>query len=290
MLARPARIPPQEAAVVDGKQPQGRGGCGLNMQEYVEEAQGAQTLERGLSMLFLAESLGGQMTVEECRQALGLSRSTAYRILRVLRSHDLLVPTRDRKAYRLGPGAARLSGSVRRMEALRATCRVYLDRLARRTGETAILLGLEWPSAHCLDRVESVHMVRLAYEVGSYLPLHAGAGGHCLLAFQPPSRIEAYFSQAGLTALASQTPVRPDRLRQELAQVRAAGYAVTTSHVDDGASAVAAPVYAPDGTAMAAIVVAGPAFRLDRERAVRAVLETAASVTGCLGGRPPRHR
>jgi DNA-binding IclR family transcriptional regulator len=68
--------------------------------------------------------------------------------------------------------------------------------------------------------------------------------------------------------LKAQTPrtiVKRDKLRRELAKIRAAGYGLDDEEMARGVRCVAAPVFALPGQVVAAIGVAGPAARLKRE-------------------------
>jgi len=58
-----------------------------------------------------------------------------------------------------------------------------------------------------------------------------------------------------------QSPTRP-----ELAHVRQQGYAVAQEELEEGLSAVAAPIMNYEGHVIAAISVSGPSFRLTEER------------------------
>ncbi|MCL8208326.1 MAG: IclR family transcriptional regulator [Actinomycetia bacterium] len=252
------------------------------------EGSGAQTLERGLAILFLAARQDGTVTAERCMSELHLTRSTAYRLIKVLRDLDLLVPGPTAGAYSLGPAVERLAGGISGYAALRATCRTYLERISRETHETALLTVVQWPSALCLDRFESTRPLRLSFEVGALRPLYAGASAKILLAYEPPARLEAYLRQVELIPIGPGTLTQPDAVRAEMARIRALGYAESESETDDGVSGSAAAVFGPDGRCVAALSVAGPTHRFDREAARRAVVEAARAVTTSLGGRVPK--
>ena len=50
------------------------------------------------------------------------------------------------------------------------------------------------------------------------------------------------------------------------AQIRAQGYAVAVDELEQGLSAVSAPVLGPSGTAVAALSISGPTIRLTQKR------------------------
>jgi DNA-binding IclR family transcriptional regulator len=51
-----------------------------------------------------------------------------------------------------------------------------------------------------------------------------------------------------------------------LERVRRDGYATAADELEDGLSAIAAPVYGPTGEVVAALSVSGPTLRLTRKR------------------------
>jgi DNA-binding IclR family transcriptional regulator len=84
--------------------------------------------------------------------------------------------------------------------------------------------------------------------------------------------ILAHLSAGDLQALLSRiTPLRPytrntitslETLTHELERIRQHGYAIDDREVDDGTRCVAAPVFDSTGRVIAAMSIAGPAYRL----------------------------
>lgn len=105
----------------------------------------------------------------------------------------------------------------------------------------------------------------MSVSLGEPYPLHAGASSRALLAFQPDERIEAYLGGGDLVALTPQTVVGPDRLRADLAEIRARGWAQSEAERKEGAASVAAPVLDHTGHAVAVVSVCGPAERFSTE-------------------------
>ena len=90
-----------------------------------------------------------------------------------------------------------------------------------------------------------------------------------------------------LEALTSRTVTDPARLADVLRQVRRQGYAASVGELEDGLVTIAAPVLA-DGSAVAAISVSGPTYRLptrDVPRLARQVIDAAAAASHRMAGR-----
>ena len=133
-----------------------------------------------------------------------------------------------------------------------------------------------------LDKIESRdYGIKLFSEVGKIFPLHGTSLGKVLLAFAEPADIEDYLT-GSLEHLTEKTVVDPARLREELAAIRAQGYAVDHEESTRGLMCVGAPVYGTGGEVICAISVTFPTY-IFTERGIRpeieAVLEHATALS-----------
>jgi DNA-binding IclR family transcriptional regulator len=218
-------------------------------------------LAKALSVLDLFSERAPEWNATDLARELGLPVSTAHRITRSLESHGLVTRTRSGR-YRLGMGAISLGRRATASLDVRVALRPFLEELAAYTGETVVLSVYDERSlgALCVDRIEAAHPLRLSLEVGSMIPLHAGASSKALLAFLGDTVLEAVLSRP-LERLASHTLTKTWELRREMGVIRQRGWAFSREETNDGAWGVAAPVLGPDGVAVAVIDVAAPTAR-----------------------------
>jgi IclR family acetate operon transcriptional repressor len=242
----------------------------------LEEKEFETSLARALRLL-IAVADHGAIRADTLAALLDIPVSTAYRYLRTFCDFGFL--DRHDGAYQLGRLVAILPGSSVRSESLIRHSDPILRSIVHRTGETALLLTRVGLSAMCLHQVESPRKMRMAFERGEFLPLHAGAGMTVLLAYAPQDIVRSVVD----SGLARFTPNTPDEttLRRLLARIRQQGYAVSHGEFISGAVAVAAPVFC-HGTVVAALDVAGPDSRCDRkwQATVRKLLPDAAATLG----------
>jgi IclR family acetate operon transcriptional repressor len=199
----------------------------------------------------------------EVARAARLPVPTAHRILAALTGRRYLARDERTRRFRLGPAALELGGRARAVLDLRQAALPVLRRLARETDETALLTvpNSERDRSVCLERVESSQPLRLSVEPGRRLPLHAGASQKALLAFLAEEEIER-LAAGSLERLCGATITAADALRENLAEVRERGWAISFEETNVGVWGVAVPLLDEDGTAVAAVGLAGPSARL----------------------------
>ncbi|MDQ6842196.1 MAG: IclR family transcriptional regulator [Actinomycetota bacterium] len=204
------------------------------------------------------------MRADELAGAARLPVSTVYRYLRALREYGLV--TVQDGVHAPGWALDRPAGPrVSRSDLIESATPV-LRGLAQATRETAALSVRVGTHAVCVQQVKSPQSVRVAFEIGQILPLHAGASERVLLAYAPDQVVHTLLSGE----LRQYTPSTPNHLNlaSKLRSTRAAGVATSRGEFTPDAIAVAAPVLC-DGEIVCAIEVAGPDRRCGHEWLMR---------------------
>jgi DNA-binding IclR family transcriptional regulator len=142
-------------------------------------AESAQTLDRGVRVLFaLADSPRGR-SVADLAAELELARPIVYRLLSTLEAHGLARRGGD-GGFRIGLAVLDLARRVQPL--LREAALPALRGLAERVGATAHLTVADGGEALAIAVVEpSWTDLHVAYRVGSRHPLGQGAGGRAIL-------------------------------------------------------------------------------------------------------------
>ncbi len=252
------------------------------------EPDSPKVLAKALAIL---ESFGGESsgwTEAALRAHLAMPSSTLNRLLRSLESAGYVLRDEDGR-YRLGIAAVRLGLRASASLNLPAVLDTELRQLAASTEETVILAMPEFSSglARYVATVDSRKRLRVTAEVGTGVPLTAGATAKMLLAFQPPAQIDAVLTKPR-ERLAAGTVTGVKAIRDQLATIARQGWGLSWEETYDGAWALAAPVLGDDGHAFASIGVAAPISRHSSatEAGTRsAVIDAAARAGGKLGAR-----
>src|SRR6478735_6792875 len=240
-----------------------------------EPAAGVQSVDRALTILEVLARVG-EAGVTEIAGDLDVHKSTAFRLVSTLEAHRLVEQTAERGRYRLGVGVLRLAGATTARLDLVQEARPVCRQLAAETGETVNIAVLSEKSALYLDQVAGSSALQPHNWVGQHIPLHATSNGKVLLSGLDEDAVKEL-----LGTLSRYTPLtitKKAKLREELARVRELGYAVAVDELEEGLTAVAAPIRNAHGDVVASMSVSGPTFRLPEPRVdeVLALLVTAA--------------
>jgi IclR family acetate operon transcriptional repressor len=251
-----------------------------------------QSLDRALDILEALAASGGEIGLSELSARVGLHVSTVHRLLSVLVARGYARQSIANGRYALGPHVLKLAGSGAGLTPfdLRQEARATLQELAAASGETTNLVVPVDQQIVYVDQVASTRMVRMFTQIGTRAPLYCTGAGKVLLAHRSPPEIEAYLAHEPLSRRTPRTLTTPARLREELARVRAQGYAVDDGELDPEVRCIAAPIFDHTGAGLAAISISGPASRFDEARlqqVLPALLRATAELSSRVGYHPP---
>jgi DNA-binding IclR family transcriptional regulator len=222
-----------------------------------------QSVDRALSILEILAAKG-EAGVTEVAAELGVHKSTAFRLVAALENKGLVEQLADRGKYRLGFGIVRLAGAATAQLDLAQEGRRTCEELAADLGETVNIAIMDGDRAVNISQVRGPAAISSHNWVGRGTPLHATSSGKVLLAYAPEAVRKGAVSR-DLQRFTPATVVDPDVLQRELDLTVERGWGSTVEEYEVGLNAVAAPVRDGDGDVVAAVSVAGPAFRMPPE-------------------------
>ncbi|MFE6968529.1 IclR family transcriptional regulator [Isoptericola sp. NPDC057653] len=226
----------------------------------------SQTLSRGIRILETLADAREPLTIDDVAGRLGVHRSIAYRLLRTLEHHGLVV--RDANGHvALGARMAALAAGV--AHDLQAEALPELTAVANELGMTCFLVVLDHDECVTLVSVEPRHAVApVAQRPGTRHAVTAGAPGKAILTLVP----EADWP-AGI----------PATLRATVAEAAGRGWATSHDEVIPSLESVAVPL-ALRGRGPAALAVVHVASPLDHQQVAARLTRSAAAVRDALGG------
>lgn len=226
------------------------------------ETSGVQAADRVLRILeILADD--GPMGVSAIARALGVHRSTAFRLLATLEARRFVVQESHRGTYALGAGALRIAGAVALRIDLAQEAQKICDEVTARLDETSNVAVLIDGAAVNIAQATGGSSVAVRDQyVGQRTPLHATSSGKTLLAYSGDLKASA----AGmLERFSDSTIVDEQALHTELAAIRRRGWGSALAEWQEHTNAVAVPVLGTDGSIVAALSLTAPAFRMPAE-------------------------
>lgn len=249
-----------------------------------------RSLSRGLVIVELLAAESRPLPLNEIAARLGINRSTAHQLLATLREHGFVDQEPASKAYRLGYRLVSLVSGFMADASISSLGIGPVQALRDATGDTCYLTILQgWELFTVFEAPGDQPIYTRRPKQSGQTHLHATASGKTLLAHRPHEQAAALLASVELIGMTPNTITSIDVLRQELALVRAQGYALDREEFLTGVASIAAPVFDRNGECVATISVVYPAFRTERHDVLLPVIvETARSVSLALGFLPPR--
>ncbi|GAA1491295.1 IclR family transcriptional regulator [Brachybacterium sacelli] len=229
----------------------------------------------------------GTAGVGEVARELEVHGSTASRLIGALEAHDLVARDGATGRVRLGMGVLRLAAATRSGLDMTAQAGPVCDALAEELGETVNVAVLRDGAAVNVYQAQGTRTVALHNWVGNRTVLHATSSGKMLMAHLAEAELDAVL-ETPRERFTDATVTDADALRRLFDESRERGWAEAVEEFEQGLNAVAAPIRGPEGRVVAAVSVAGPAYRLGPEElpvAAEVLIRAAEEISRRLGHR-----
>jgi DNA-binding IclR family transcriptional regulator len=209
-------------------------------------------LVRGLGILSTLAIATTNPTLSEVAASLGVTRSSAYRLLYTLGHLGFVECDSRAKTYALGPQVLALGYGYLASRDIPAVALPHLERLRDRTGWSAHLGELHGCEVLYLARVPTRRPVSSTVHVGTRLPAHATSMGRVLLSGLADDEIRQRYQEDGYQEGMYQEGMgRPldlspyssvAALLEQIAGDRLNGVVVQNAVYEAGVASVAAPI------------------------------------------------
>lgn len=229
--------------------------------------EGTGSLEKAIDVLEAVGASTGGLSQSEITDRVELPRTTVYRLLATLVGRGLLRRDPARKVYCLGFRCFEMARQAYAAPDLVAAAAAELRNLRDLTGETSYLAMLEGAEVVSLERYDGAHSERSAAALGQRKPLYCTSQGKAILSAMRADERDSLVRDLALKPLTEHTIIDRRRLQAELKIVAARGWSMDDEEIVIGVRCVGAPVLDAGGSVRGAISVAGPAWRMTRERA-----------------------
>lgn len=226
-----------------------------------------ETLQKGLDVLFLLKD-HYMLSVPEIAEHLELPASSVYRYIANLKGRDLVDECEKQGYYRLGPGIGELAHGLGGRPNISDIARPVMQSLQASTGETVLLNVRRGHKIIPMERVESTQRFRVSGSQVSEMYMHAGASAKVIMAYLDEGELERVL-QAGLPKMTKTTIHDPEKLKENLREIRQRGYCISAGELVPGTRGIAAPIMDGNGKVIAGLGLIGPAQRIKGSKIAR---------------------
>jgi DNA-binding IclR family transcriptional regulator len=221
-----------------------------------------RAVERALDVLQCFTSQSPELTMSQISSRIGINKSTVHRLLSTLERKRFVERDPSTGLYKPGLRLLQIASLAMEQNDLRRLAAPFLQDLCNQFRENVNLSLLDGADVVYLGVVESSQRVKLAAIPGQRLPAFCTASGKAILAFLPEENVKRILER-GMPAYTQHTLASPEIFWEDIRHVRELGFAIAEQEFEDGINAVAAPIC---NQPIASISIAGPAYRLTRER------------------------
>jgi IclR family transcriptional regulator, KDG regulon repressor len=226
-----------------------------------------------------------QLGVSQLARRVGVSKSTAHRVVWTLVAEGLLEKVPETGLFRLTTTMSSLGASAETAHRLHESATIPLDQLRAVTDGTLHVAILDGVDVLYIERREGPGAIPVFRSVGSRNLAHVTSSGKVLLAFLPPDQQRRTVEQLRLTPKTPRSITSRAALLAELATVRRQGFGENRGESQPGMCSIAAPIRDPFGRVVASVSVAAyvPDLTAGLRHLARPVVETAGRISAGLG-------
>jgi DNA-binding IclR family transcriptional regulator len=248
----------------------------------------SQVLDRTFQILDILADDGLGQGVTELAEKLSLHKSTTHRLIMVLESSRYVERDNATGKYRLGSRILELGLSALSRLDIYEIARPHLRNLVAESGETAHIGVMRNGEIISIVNVESTQALRTPSTIGTSHPAHCSSLGKAILAFGSAEAVDTFLEGRTLESYTRNTLTSVGVFLKEIESIRRSGYAIDDEEREEGLRCIGAPVWNSSGEVIAAVSIAGPVFRITRDRTASlaaAVTKAAGQISAALGYR-----
>lgn len=239
------------------------GAVSIETKSEINNPYGTALLKAVKILEYLATQPQGQGTSEIARQ-IHMNKTTVFKLLETLQLVGFVEKSLHDSRYKLGFGLVKIAhNSLQNLDIVTLTA-PFLEQLNKETGETIHLAVQNEHSLIYVAKLESTQAVRTISRIGRTAPLYCTGMGKAMLSTFSTERLDSYFASVDLERYTTSTITDKQQLIDELAQIRAQGYSIDNSELEDDIRCIAVALTA-NSQLVGAISLSAPKYRMDDE-------------------------
>jgi DNA-binding IclR family transcriptional regulator len=226
---------------------------------------GDGTVGKALDVLDQVAAFGRPVRFTELLDGSPFPKATLYRLLQTLTSQGMLSYDPERHSYAPGVRLVRLAHAAWSQSSLAPVARPIVDALSREVGETVHLAQLDHGQVLYVDKRNARQPIEMFSQAGKVGPAYCTGVGKAMLAFLDEAEVEQVLPQQSFHPFTPKTLTSAQALREELARIRARGYAFDDEEHERGIICIAMPILTRSGRVLGALSVTSSTARTTLE-------------------------
>lgn len=226
---------------------------------------------RAVELLNLYKKDTKELGITEISRLMDLHKSSVFRIVRTLECVGWLEQNPATDKYKLGIKIMDIASTIIKSYDYKEVIAQGMRELKDLVGETIVLSVYTDLWGICIDQIEAENTISYTSKLGHKTPVHSGATGKILLAYQKEEEIQRVIKN-GLKRYTQNTITDGEALLKNLKEIRANGYATSFEETDPGVSALGAPILNKNHEIIYGISIVGPTERL-REKGMEKLIQ-----------------
>jgi DNA-binding IclR family transcriptional regulator len=246
-----------------------------------------KSLDRGLDILEYVAGCAEPPSFSQLLISLGIPRSSLFHLLTNLLSRNFLEREPKTERYRLGAEIGNLAKRVKK-PSLGDRVAPFLQRLSVEVSETCGFYVQAADTVEVIASAISTQALSYTMKAGMNAPLYAVSAGKIVLSELSAEELSQYLARVAFAPVTPHTARSKSRLKKEIQDIKAAGFAYSREEFTLGITAIAAAVRS-EGRFYGAINLAVPTARFTPARDAEfreALRRTAQAIAREIGAAP----
>lgn len=245
----------------------------------------SQSLQNAIeALMFLSTKKSAGVT--EIAGAIGVNKSTAYRIMQTFLINNMVEKNPETLRYKIGPAILRLSQQYYSNLNAASISKSYMARLSESFGESVHLCTLSNNRAVVVEQITAGGRLIANAKIGEAEPLYCSSVGKCLLAYADKDRQQRMLCETTFEKHTEKTITDETELQRELIKIKEKGFAVDDCELSEEIRCVGAPIFNSKGECSFSIGVSGAKSRMTQEKInkiAQELIKVSEAISGELG-------
>lgn len=226
---------------------------------------GTQSIDRAMNILNCFDFQHQTWDAQQLSIKLELTIATTKRIIKALKSHNILKQIGKTGNYELGLRIFELGAVAHSRISLVDEAKGILQKLYDETKQTIRLVKVDGDEYLYLFNIENDDAFSIISPVGIRRPLLSGSLGKSILSTYPLPLLDEFLSKHQFTDSTMNSIRDKCVYLEELAKVRERGFSTDKEEVYNGVCSVSAPIIGRDNLAIGGIAVVFPVVKFSED-------------------------